>query len=125
VPITLSADDSAPLAALAFKIATDPTTGRIVMVRLYSGKLRKGDRVLNSRTRREDPVGRLVRVHADRREETAEAAAGEIVAIAGMRGLATGDTLCGIHEPLLLEPPSFPEPVVSMAIEPQRSTETQ
>ena len=95
------------------------------MVRLYSGKLRKGDRVLNPRTRREDRVGRLVRVHADRREEIAEAEAGEIVAVVGLRGFATGDTLCSADRPLLLEPPSFPEPVVSMAIEPQRSTEIQ
>jgi elongation factor G len=123
--VSLSSDDSAPLAALAFKIATDPMTGRIVMVRLYSGKLRKGDRVLNPRTRREDRVGRLVRVHADRREEIAEAEAGEIVAVVGLRGFATGDTLCSANRPLQLEPPSFPEPVVSMAIEPQRSTEIQ
>ncbi len=124
-PVALSTSDSTQLAALAFKIATDPTTGRIVMVRLYSGRLSKGDRVLNPRTRREDRVGRLVRVHADRREEIEEADAGEIVAVVGLRGFATGDTLCSAERPLLLEPPSFPEPVVSMAIEPQRSTETQ
>jgi elongation factor G len=123
--LTLPADDAAPLAALAFKIATDPTTGRLVMARLYSGVLRKGGRVLNPRTGREDRIGRLVRVHADRREEIAAAFAGEIVAVAGLRGFATGDTLCDADRPLLLEPPVFPEPVVSMAIEPARSTDLQ
>jgi elongation factor G len=124
-PLLMTAEETAPLAALAFKIATDPTTGRLVMVRLYSGTLRKGDRVLNPRTRKEDRIGRLVRVHADRREEIATAYAGEIVAIAGLRGFATGDTLCNAEKPLLMEPPVFPEPVVSMAIEPSRSNDTQ
>ncbi|WP_040549326.1 elongation factor G [Pedosphaera parvula] len=124
-PVMVSAEDAAQLAALAFKIVTDPTTGRLVMVRLYSGTLRKGDRVLNPRTHREDRIGRLVRVHADRREEIAVAFAGEIVAVAGLRGLATGDTLCSAERPLLMEPPVFPEPVVSMAIEPARSTDLQ
>src|SRR5581483_595806 len=112
--ITVAAEDAGPLAALAFKIATDPTTGRLVMVRVYSGTLRKGDRVLNPRTGREDRIGRLVRVHADRREEIAAAFAGEIVAVAGLRGFGTGDTLCGVEYPIMMEPPVFPEPVVSM-----------
>lgn len=124
-PVPIVAAEAATLAAMAFKIATDPTTGRMVMVRLYSGGLHKGDRVLNPRTRREDRVGRLVRVHADRREEITAAEAGDIVAIVGLRGFATGDTLCSPDQPLLLEPPSFPEPVVSLAIEPERSTESQ
>ncbi|MDB6066904.1 MAG: translation elongation factor 2 [Pedosphaera sp.] len=123
--VAVSAEATAPLAALAFKIATDPTTGRLVMMRVYSGTLRKGDRVLNPRTGQTSRAGRLVRVHADRREEIESASAGEIVAVAGMRGVATGDTLCSEERPLLMEPPSFPEPVVSMAIEPERSTESQ
>jgi elongation factor G len=123
--VMVAADDNGPLAALAFKIATDPTTGRLVMVRVYSGTLRKGDRVLNPRTGREDRIGRLVRVHAERREEIAAAFAGEIVAVAGVRGFGTGDTLCDPESPLMMEPPVFPEPVVSMAIEPARSTDTQ
>jgi elongation factor G len=123
--VIASADENGPLAALAFKIATDPTTGRLVMVRAYSGTLRKGDRVLNPRTGREDRIGRLVRVHADRREEIAAAFAGEIVAVAGLRGFGTGDTLCDPETPLMMEAPVFPEPVVSMAIEPARSTDTQ
>jgi elongation factor G len=113
------------LAALAFKIVTDQTAGRLVMVRLYAGTLRKGDRVLNPRTRQTVRIGRLVRVHADRREDVESAVAGEIVAVVGVRGFATGDTLCSTEGPLLIEPPLFPEPVVSMAIEPERGTESQ
>jgi elongation factor G len=123
--VNVSADESAPLAALAFKIATDQTAGRLVMVRLYAGTLRKGDRVLNPRTRQIFRIGRLVRVHADRREDVESAVAGEIVAVIGMRGFATGDTLCSSERPLLMEPPSFPEPVVSMAIESERGIESQ
>ena len=123
--ITVAADDSAALAALAFKIATDSTRGRLVMVRLYSGRLRKGDRILNPRTQQTSRVGRLVRVHADRYEEIESAVAGEIVAVVGQRGFATGDTLCSAEQPLLMEPPVFPEPVVSMAIEPERSGDSQ
>ena len=123
--VDVSADESAPLAALAFKIATDQTAGRLVMVRLYAGTLRKGDRVLNPRTRQTGRIGRLVRVHADRREDVESAVAGEIVAVVGVRGFATGDTLCSTEGPLLMEPPSFPEPVVSMAIESERGTESQ
>jgi elongation factor G len=123
--VNVSADESAPLAALAFKIATDQTAGRLVMVRLYAGTLRKGDRVLNPRTRQTVRIGRLVRVHADRREDVESAVAGEIVAVVGVRGFATGDTLCSTERPLLMEPPSFPEPVVSMAIESERGTESE
>jgi elongation factor G len=77
---------------LAFKIVTDQTAGRLVMVRLYAGTLRKGDRVLNPRTRQTGRIGRLVRVHADRREDVESAVAGEIVAVVGLRGFATGDS---------------------------------
>jgi elongation factor G len=123
--ITIEAEESAPLAALAFKLVSDPTAGRLVMLRVYSGTLRKGDRVLNPRTGREARIGRLVRVHADRREEILEASAGDIAAAVGLRGVATGDTLCAVGQPLLIEPPTFPEPVVSMAIEPARSAESE
>jgi elongation factor G len=123
--IAVAADDSAALAGLAFKIATDSTKGRLVMVRLYSGRLRKGDRILNPRTQQTGRIGRLVRVHADRFQEIESAVAGEIVAVIGQRGFATGDTLCSAEQPLLMEPPVFPEPVVSMAIEPERSHDNQ
>jgi elongation factor G len=123
--VVVAAQDVGALAALAFKVVTDPTTGRLVMVRVYSGSLSKGDQVLNPRTGREDRIGRLVRVHADRREETAAAFAGEIVAVVGLRGFGTGDTLCRAERPLTMEPPMFPHPVVSMAIEPSRSTDNQ
>jgi len=121
----LTADAAGPLAGLAFKIATDSTKGRLVMVRLYSGTLHKGDRVQNPRTRQTGRIGRLVRVHADRHEEIESAVAGEIVAVVGPRGFATGDTLCSPETPLLMEAPVFPEPVVSMAIEPERSSDGQ
>ncbi len=123
--IKVTANESGALAGLAFKIATDSTKGRLVMVRLYSGSLRKGDRVLNPRTRQTGRIGRLVRLHADRREDIESAVAGEIVAVVGLRGFATGDTLCNAEAPLLMEPPVFPEPVISMAIEPKRSGDSQ
>jgi elongation factor G len=123
--LEVTADDAGALAGLAFKIATDSTKGRLVMVRLYSGTLRKGDRIHNPRTRQTARVGRLVRVHADRHEEIESAVAGEIVAVVGLRGFATGDTLCSPETPLLMEAPVFPEPVVSMAIEPERSSDGQ
>lgn len=123
--INVEPNESGALAGLAFKIVTDATKGRLVMVRLYSGTLRKGDRVLNPRTRKTERVGRLVRIHADRREEIESAVAGEIVAVIGLRGFATGDTVCSEESPLLMEPPVFPEPVVSMAIEPERATDGQ
>jgi elongation factor G len=123
--IEVTADDAGALAGLAFKIATDSTKGRLVMVRLYSGTLRKGDRIQNPRTRQSARIGRLVRVHADRHEEIESAVAGEIVAVVGLRGFATGDTLCSPETPLLMEAPVFPEPVVSMAIEPERSSDGQ
>ena len=96
------------MAALAFKLVSDPTAGRLVMLRIYSGTLRKGEQVLNPRTGREARLGRLVRVHADRREEILEASAGDIVAAVGLRGVATGDTLCEPEQPLWIEPPTFP-----------------
>ena len=123
--INIVPDVSGALAGLVFKIATDPVKGRLAMVRLYSGTLRKGDRVTNPRTRQTDRVGRLVRVHADRREEIETAVAGEIVAVIGLKRFATGDTLCRDKAPLLMEPPVFPEPVVSMAIEPESSVDNQ
>lgn len=123
--VTVSADAFAPLAGLAFKITTHPTIGRLVMVRLYAGTLRRGDRALNSRTHRAVRLGRLVRVHADRLEAVESAVAGEIVGVIGLREFATGDTLCSAERPLLMEPPSFPEPVVSMAIEAEQSSESQ
>ena len=114
-----------PVVALAFKQVNDKLTGRLVFVRVYRGTLRKGGEVWNPRTRATERIGRLVRVVADRREELSEAGAGEICAIIGLRGFATGDTLCAPDHVVMLEPPSFPEPVVSMALEMRSSGDQQ
>ncbi len=119
----LQADPEGPLAALAFKVVHDPQAGRLVFVRVFRGTLAKGVTVLNPRTGKEERIGRLVRMRADRREEIASAPAGEICAVAGLRGFATGDTLCAPGNELLLEPPVFPEPVLSLAVEPGSGTD--
>lgn len=123
--ISLPANDDAALAALAFKLVSDPQTGRIVWLRLYAGTLRKGDIVMNSRTRKTERVGRLVRIFAHRRSELEQAHTGEIVGLIGLRGFTTGDTLCDPAQPVLLEPPVFPEPVVTMAIEPRTAKDRE
>jgi elongation factor G len=114
-----SANDSGPLAALAFKIASDPYVGRLVFVRVYSGKIRKGHNVYNPRTRKRERVAKLVRLHADSREEVEVLHSGEIGAIAGMKEATTGDTICTEQAAVDLERIKFPEPVVFMAIEPR------
>lgn len=111
-------DAEAPLTALGFKVLRDPLAGRLLYVRVYAGVLRKGDTVVNPRTGRSERAGRLLRVFADRRSELDEVAAGDICAVAGLKGFTTGDTLCLPPRSVLLEPPIFPEPVVSLAIEP-------
>lgn len=115
---SLTADPSGPAAALAFKLTHHPQAGRLVYLRVYSGTLEKGTSVLNPRTGKSERIGRLVRILADRREELESAAAGEICAAVGLRGWMTGDTLCDPDRPVMLEPPVFPEPVVSLALEP-------
>ncbi len=114
----LSADPEGSLAALAFKMVHDPQAGRLVFVRVFQGTLAKGTTVLNPRTGKEERIGRLVRMRADRREEIASAPAGEICAVVGLRGFATGDTLCALSKRVQLEPPVFPDPVLSLAVEP-------
>jgi len=113
----------APLAALAFKVVRHPQAGRLVYVRVYAGRLEKGLTLVNPRLGKNERCGRLLRVFADRRDELDHADAGDICAVAGMRDFSTGDTLCLPEQPLSLEPPVFPEPVVSMAIEPARSAD--
>lgn len=113
------------LVALAFKQVNDKLTGRLVFTRIYRGTLRKGDTVWNPRTRSTERVGRLVRVFADKREELASASAGEICAVIGLRGFTTGDTLCDPDHVVMLESPSFPDPVVSMALEVRSSVDQQ
>ncbi len=115
---TRPADDKAPLCALAFKIQTDPHVGRLTYLRIYSGTLTAGSNVYDTKTGKNGRVGRLLLMHADKREEIDRATAGEIVAAIGLNDVKTGDTLCDRQHPLILEAISFPEPVISLAIEP-------
>lgn len=115
--------DDAPLAALAFKIVTDPYVGRLAYVRVYSGRLRGGTTVLNSTKGKRERIGRLLRMYADRREEVDEIRAGDIGAVLGVKDTFTGDTLCDPNDPIVLESISFPEPVISVAVEPRSAAE--
>jgi elongation factor G len=117
--ILLTPDDDQPLAALAFKIMTDPYVGRLTFVRVYSGTLTKGTAVLNSTKGDEERISRLLEMHANKREERDEFHTGDIAACIGLKKATTGDTLCSPKRPILLEKMEFPEPVISMAIEPK------
>ena len=112
-------DDSEPLSALAFKIATDPFVGRLVFIRVYSGVLRSGDTVLNTRTGKRERINRLFQMHANKQNPRESVSAGDICAGVGFKDLKTGDTLCAINKPILLESMDFPEPVIGVAIEPK------
>jgi len=116
--VTRPARDDVPFSALAFKGVSDPFMGRLVYLRVYSGRVKVGARVLNSTREKMERIGRLVVMHADHREEVDEADTGAIVAILGLKNTFTGDTLCHPSQPLLLESIRFPEPVLSVAIEP-------
>jgi elongation factor G len=122
--IELPADDSAPLSALVFKIVTDPYVGRLAYFRVYSGVLSQGQMVTNTSKGRRERIGRLIRMHADRREDITEVRAGDIGAVLGLKETFTGDTLCDTKK-LLLESISFPEPVISIAIEPKSSSDQE
>jgi len=113
-----AADDNAPFSGLAFKIQTDPHVGKLVYVRVYSGILKSGSYTYNSTKGQQERVGRLLLMHADHREEIEDAHAGEIVAIVGLKYTGTGDTLCDQENQLILENIKFPDPVISVAIEP-------
>jgi elongation factor G len=112
-------DDNEPLAALAFKIATDPFVGRLVFLRIYSGVLHAGDTVLNTRTGKRERINRLFQMHANKQNPKESVSAGDICAGVGFKDLKTGDTLCAIHKPILLESMDFPEPVIGVAVEPR------
>ena len=112
------ADDQAPFSALAFKVATDPFVGRLVFLRIYSGKVESGVSVQNVTKGHRERMGRLLRMHANHREELEGVGAGNICATLGLKNTFTGDTICGTSQQVLLEPPQFPDPVVSVAIEP-------
>lgn len=110
--------NEAPMSALAFKVMTDPHVGRLVYVRVYSGSVKAGQEVYNASNGKSERVGKLVLLHADQRELIEEAFAGEIVAVVGIKDTSTGDTICDPGHPVILESISFPEPVISLAIEP-------
>ena len=110
--------DDEPLTALAFKIATDPFIGSLTYFRIYSGKLTRSTYVLNSTKNEQERIGRIVRMHANKREEIEEAYAGDLGAIVGLKNTTTGDTLCDPNNPIVLEKITFPEPVISLRIEP-------
>ncbi len=117
--LTREADDKAPFSGLAFKIMADPFIGRLAFFRVYSGSIKSGSYVLNSTKGKRERVGRLVRMHANSRTEVDEAFAGDIIAIVGLKDTGTGDTLCDADHPIVLESMEFPEPVISVAIEPK------
>ncbi|MCJ7754560.1 MAG: elongation factor G, partial [Thermoanaerobaculales bacterium] len=114
-----SAADDEPFAALVFKIMTDPFVGRLSFIRIYSGHLATGSSVVNSVTGKSDRVGRLLKMHANKREEIDEVFAGDICAVVGLRNAGTGETLCDRKHPIVLEAMHFPEPVIAVAIEPR------
>ncbi|MAM59519.1 MAG: elongation factor G [Salinicola sp.] len=116
---TREADDSAPFAALAFKIATDPFVGTLTFMRVYSGVLKSGDSIFNSVKSKKERVGRIVQMHANSREEIKEVYAGDIAACIGLKDVTTGDTLCDLNDKIVLERMEFPEPVISVAVEPK------
>ena len=123
--ITRRAADDESFSALAFKIRSDPYVGRLTYLRVYSGSLRKGQQVLNANQDRRERIGRILRMHANRREDLTELYAGDIVAAVGLGGVATGDTLCDEHHPVVLESIHFPEPVISVAIEPRTQADRE
>lgn len=118
-PMQAPTDDNAKFCSLAFKLWSDPFVGKLVFFRVYSGKLTKGDTVLNPRTGKRERISRLIQIQADKRQDIDVCYSGDIAAIVGIKNITTGDTLCDEDHPILLEPPSFPDPVISMAIEPK------
>ncbi|NUQ26920.1 MAG: elongation factor G [Acidobacteriaceae bacterium] len=118
-------DDNEPLAALGFKIMTDPFVGQLIFIRVYSGGLKAGDTVLNPRTGKTERIGRLLKMHANKREEITEILAGDICAAVGLKNLVTGDTICTEKSPIVLESIDFPDPVISVAVEPKTKSDQE
>jgi elongation factor G len=117
--VAVPSDDSADFCSLAFKLWSDPYVGKLVFFRVYSGQLKKGDIIYNPRTRKRERVSRVMMIQADKRIDVDMVFAGDIAALVGLRNITTGDTLCREGFDILLEPPTFPEPVISMAVEPK------
>ena len=118
-------DDAAKFIGLAFKLWSDPFVGKLVFFRVYRGKLSKGDTIYNPRTRKTDRVSRLIQIQADKREDIDTCFSGDIAAIVGLRNITTGDTLCDEDVEIMLEPPSFPDPVISMSVEPKTKADQE
>ncbi|MEZ2348911.1 elongation factor G [Terriglobus sp. RCC_193] len=125
VEIIRKADDSEPFSALGFKIMTDPFVGQLIFIRNYSGTLKTGDSVLNPRTRKTERIGRLLKMHANKREEITEILAGDICAAVGLKNLVTGDTICTEKAPIVLESIDFPNPVIEVAVEPKTKADQE
>jgi len=119
------ADDSAPFSALAFKIATDPFVGTLTFFRVYSGVLNSGDSIYNPIKKKKERIGRIVQMHANSREEVKEVCAGDIAAAIGLKDVTTGDTLCDLKEVIVLERMEFPDPVISVAVEPKTKADQE
>jgi len=117
--------DSEPFSALAFKIQADPYVGTLTFLRVYSGTLKRGSYVLNANTQEKERIGRILKMHADKREELEEAFAGEIIATVALKNTSTGHTLCDEENPIVLEQVTFPEPVISIRIEPKTKAEQE
>ncbi|GAA0211059.1 elongation factor G [Kangiella japonica] len=122
---TREADDNAPFAALAFKIATDPFVGTLTFFRVYSGVINSGDHVYNSVKDKKERIGRIVQMHSNSREEIKEVRAGDIAAGVGLKDVTTGDTLCALDSKIILERMEFPEPVISVAVEPKTKADQE
>jgi len=123
--ISVRADDDAPFSALAFKIMTDPFVGHLTFIRIYAGHLAAGSYVLNATSGRKERIGRLLKMHANKREDIKDVYSGDIVACVGLSKVMTGDTLCSPDRPILLEEMDFPEPVISIAIEPKTKADQE
>ncbi|MEO8530148.1 MAG: elongation factor G [Deltaproteobacteria bacterium] len=120
-----SADDAQPFSGLAFKIMNDPFMGTLTFTRVYSGQIKKGDQLLNATKGRKERIGRMVMMHANKQEEIVEAFSGDIIALAGLKETTTGDTLCDIAKPVVLETMTFPQPVIEIAIEPKTKADQE
>jgi len=120
-----SSSDEEPFSALAFKIATDPFVGTLTFVRVYSGVLNSGDAVYSPAKRSKERIGRMLQMHANNRSEISEVRAGDIAAVIGLKDVTTGDTLCDLKKPIILEKMTFPEPVISVAVEPKTKTDQE
>jgi elongation factor G len=124
-PVVRRTSDTEPFSALVFKIMTDPFVGQLSFIRVYSGKLASGERVLNANKGNSERIGRLLQMHANKREEIKEVWAGDIAAVVGLRNAQTGETICDEKSTIVLEPMDFPEPVIKLAIEPKTKADQE